>query len=158
MSSPGYTLGWKEHVALPEWGLQLRAKLDTGARTSALHVRDLEIVHAADGSATASFDVVLGRRGAEEHHPITAPVVAFRRVRDTGARSETRAVVHTRIVVGRIDTTADITLTDRSGMNFRMLLGRRTLEGRCVVDPGRGYVAGRPVVPAAPDTDLGGAA
>ncbi|MEX0705718.1 MAG: RimK/LysX family protein [Nitriliruptoraceae bacterium] len=158
MSSPGYTLGWKEHVALPEWGLQLRAKLDTGARTSALHVRDLQIARADDGSSTASFDVVLGRRSAEEHHPIVAPVVAFRRVRDTGARSETRAVVRTRIVVGRIDTTADITLTDRSGMNFRMLLGRRTLEGLCAVDPGRGYVAGRPVVaPAIPANTDGSA-
>jgi hypothetical protein len=61
-------------------------------------------------------------------------------VRDTGARAERRPVVRTRIVCGPVDTTAEITLTDRSGMIFRMLLGRLTLEGRCLVDPAHGYL------------------
>lgn len=143
-------LGWKEHVILPEWDLALRAKLDTGARSSALHVTDLvefdEHVDPSTGRLLpiVRFDVVLGTRRSPEHHEVEAPIVGHKRVRDTGARAETRPVVRTRILCGPLDVTADITLTDRSGMNFRMLLGRLTLEHRCVVDPGHGYLLTEP--------------
>jgi hypothetical protein len=138
-------LGWKEHVELPEWGLRLRGKLDTGARSSALHVANFEEVgvHDAEGHLlpVVRFDVVLGRRDAPRHHEIEAPVVGHKVVRDTGARAERRPVVRTRLVCGPLDTEADITLTDRTGMIFRMLLGRLTLEHHCVVDPAHGYLA-----------------
>ena len=143
-------LGWKEHVVLPEWDLALRAKLDTGARSSALHVTELielgEHVDPATGLALpiVRFDVVLGTRKAPEHHEVEAPIVGHKRVRDTGARAENRPVVRTRIVCGPLDVTADITLTDRTGMNFRMLLGRLTLEHRCLVDPAHGYLLTEP--------------
>jgi hypothetical protein len=142
-------LGWKEHVELPAWGLRLRGKLDTGARSSALHVTSLEEIGTHDSEGhhlpVVRFDVVLGRRDAPEHHEIEAPVVGHRMVRDTRARAERRPVVRTRVVCGPVDTEADITLTDRTGMIFRMLLGRLTLEGHCLVDPARGYVATGPV-------------
>lgn len=141
-------LGWKEHVVLPEWGLELRAKLDTGARSSALHVTELEEIgvheHGSDRLPVVTFDVVLGRRDAPEHHRIEAPVVGHKVVKDTGARAERRPVVRTRIVCGPVDTVGDITLTDRTGMIFRMLLGRLTLEHHCLVDPAHGYVATGP--------------
>lgn len=141
-------LGWKEHVWLPAWDLRLRGKLDTGARSSALHVSSLEEVAAdgeSDGAATrVRFDVVLGTRSRPEHHPVEADVIGHKIVRDTGARAESRPVVRTRIVCGPLDVEADVTLTDRSGMNFRMLLGRLTLERHCLVDPAHGYlVTGR---------------
>lgn len=154
------TLGWREHVWLPDWGLQLRAKLDTGARTSALHVASFEEVaapaealahttapHRADAPqhpTIARFEVVLGRRDAPVHHQVEAPVVGHKVVRDTGGRSERRPVVRTRVVCGPLDLVADVTLTDRTGMRFRMLLGRLALTGRCVVDPSRGYLMGPP--------------
>ena len=149
MSSPPPlpVLGWKEYVSLPAWGLELRAKLDTGARSSALHVTELaELGTHVDPDTGAAvpmvrFDVVLGTKRAPEHHEVEAPIIGHRRVRDTGARAEVRPVVRTRIVCGPVDVEADITLTDRSGMNFRMLLGRLTMEGRCLVDPAHGYVA-----------------
>ncbi|MFO7960173.1 MAG: RimK/LysX family protein [Nitriliruptoraceae bacterium] len=143
-------LGWKEHVSLPEWGLELRAKLDTGARSSALHVTELiELGEHHDPTTgrplpLVRFDVVLGTRRAPEHHQVEAPILGHRRVRDTGARAEERPVVRTRIVCGPLDVTADITLTDRTGMNFRMLLGRLTLEHLCLVDPAHGYVLTTP--------------
>jgi hypothetical protein len=150
-------LGWKEHVELPEWGLRLRGKLDTGARSSALHVTSLEEVGVHDSAGhvlpVVRFDVVLGRRDAPRHHEIEAPVVGHKVVRDTGARAERRPVVRTRIVCGPVDTTAEITLTDRSGMIFRMLLGRLALEGRCLVDPAHGYLT----TGGGPRTSLGGA-
>lgn len=140
-------LGWKEYVSLPAWGLDLRAKLDTGARSSALHVTELselgEQVDPVSGAPTplVRFDVVLGTKRAPQHHEVEAPIIGHRRVRDTGARAEVRPVVRTRILCGPVDVEADITLTDRSGMNFRMLLGRLTMEGRCLVDPANGYIA-----------------
>ncbi len=137
-------LGWKEHVWLPEWDLRLRGKLDTGARSSALHVSSLEEIapshHDGDGLARVRFDVVLGTRSKPQHHPVEAVVVRHKIVKDTGARAENRPVVRTRIVCGPLDVTADVTLTDRSGMNFRMLLGRLTLENHCLVDPAHGYL------------------
>jgi hypothetical protein len=138
--------GWKEHVELPAWDLRLRAKLDTGARSSALHVTALEELGDHVDEATGQrlpvvrFDVVLGSKHAPEHHEVEAPVVGHKVVRDTGARAETRPVVRTRILCGPLDTVADITLTDRSGMNFRMLLGRLTLEHHALVDPAHGYL------------------
>lgn len=146
-------LGWKEHVVLPEWGLRLRGKLDTGARSSALHVTAMEEMgHDTDAASgerlsMVRFDVVLGRKSNPVHHEVTAPIIGHKVVRDTGARAETRPVVRTRIVCGPLDVVADVTLTDRTGMNFRMLLGRLTLEHRAVVDPARGYLVtgrGRP--------------
>lgn len=146
-------LGWKEHVVLPEWNLRLRGKLDTGARSSALHVTAFEELgdHIDDDTGErrplVRFDVVLGRRSKPIHHEVTVPIIGHKVVRDTGARAETRPVVRTRIVCGPLDTMADITLTDRTGMNFRMLLGRLTLEHRALVDPSRGYLVtgrGRP--------------
>ena len=141
-------LGWKERVSLPEWDLELRAKLDTGARSSALHVAELEEVgRQVDGNGelvpVVRFDVVLGSKGAPKHHEVEARVVGHKVVRDTGARTERRPVVRTRIVCGPLDTMADVTLTDRTGMNFRMLLGRLTMDGRCLVDPSQGYLVTR---------------
>lgn len=140
-------LGWKEYVTLPEWGLRLRAKLDTGARSSALHVTEITELDERKDPLTGelrravSFSVVLGTKRSPEYHEIQGFAVGDRRVRDTRARPEQRLVVRTQIECGPLVTEADVTLTDRTGMNFRMLLGRLTLEGRCLVDPQHGYLA-----------------
>jgi hypothetical protein len=142
-------LGWREQVVLPEWDLQLRAKLDTGARSSALHVTELEergtTVDPMSGRTVplVRFDVVLGTKDRPEHHEVAAPVIGHKVVKDTGARAERRPVVRTRILVGPLDVMGNITLTDRTGMNFRMLLGRTTLQGHCLVDPEHSYRYGR---------------
>ena len=137
-------LGWKEQVVLPEWGVRMRAKLDTGARTSALHVESLEEIgeHEHHGVTVplVRLTLLVGRRDDPGRRTIEAPVVGHRRVRDTRARPELRPVVHARLVCGPVDVETDITLTSRQGMNFRMLLGRLTLAGTCVVDPARGYL------------------
>lgn len=138
-------LGWKEHASLPSWGVQkLRVKLDTGARTSALHVEHLEIVgeeeHGGVTLPVLRFRLLIGSRDAPRLHEITAPTVARKRVRDTGAKAEERHVVRTRVVCGPLDREIDVTITDRTGMNFRMLLGRLALEGRALVDPAHGYL------------------
>lgn len=147
MSPTPPILGWKEHVWLPDWDLRLRAKLDTGARSSALHISNLEQLPLRptdlDGEHRVAFDVVLGTKASPRYHHVEAVVVRYAVVRDSGARAEKRPVVRTRIVCGPLDVVADVTLTDRSGMNFRMLLGRLTLQGRCLVDPAHGYLVSK---------------
>lgn len=152
--TPLPVLGWKEQASLPDWGVpHLRAKLDTGARSSALHVEELAEVGTTDVDGVAvpllSFVVLSGRRDQPTRHEITAPVVERKVVRDTGGNHEDRPVVRTRIVCGPIDVVADVTLTSRDLMNFRMLLGRLTLLDACVVDPSLGYLH-TPEPPARP--------
>lgn len=130
-------VGWKEHGALPDWGIRrLRMKLDTGARTSALHVAEVEILK----DDRVRFAVVLGRGDDARRRIVETPLIDIRNVRDTGANEEARPVVRTRIVCGPVDTTTEVTVTDRSGMNFRMILGRTALAGHCLVDPTHGYM------------------
>lgn len=138
-------LGWKEQVALPQLGIaRLRAKLDTGARSSALHVENLQEIghHVVEGDRlpVVRFDVLVGSRSAPRRQTVQVPVTSFKVVRDTGAKAERRPVVRTHVVCGPVDIEAEVTLTSRQGMNFRMLLGRLTLEGQCLVDPGHGYL------------------
>ncbi len=142
-------LGWKERVTLPDWEVgPLPAKLDTGARTSALHVEDLTTVGEREATDRPGeqlprlrFTVLWGGGSGSRRVSVAADAVAYRRVRDTRARSERRPVVRTRLTCGPLDVpAAEITLTSRHGMNFRMLLGRLTLERRCLVDPGRDYL------------------
>jgi hypothetical protein len=134
-------LGWKEIVELPDWGIvDLKVKLDTGAKTSALHIENL--VEVGPGSTDADlpvvrFEVPLTRLDDGPRVEVTAPVVAYRSIRDTRARPELRPVVRTRLRCATIDEVIEVTLTRRSGMLFRMILGRRALRGHAVVDPGR---------------------
>lgn len=146
MSRPDLpVLGWKEQAALPELGIpRLRVKLDTGARSSALHVEDLhDVGHHVVGDEelpVLAFDVLVGSRDDPDRRRVEVPAIGWKVVRDTGAKSEKRPVIRTRIVCGPVDVTAEVTITSRHGMNFRMLLGRLTLQGHCLVDPQHGYL------------------
>lgn len=139
-------LGWKEQVALPDWGVgRLRAKLDTGARTSALHVESLAVVAGGPGDPgdpplRVRFEILVGSRDDPDRRTLDMPVAGFRVVRDSGANQQRRPVVCARVVCGPVDVVTEVTITDRSGMNFRLLLGRLALAGTCLVDPGRGYL------------------
>lgn len=138
-------LGWKEQGSLPDLGIKrLRMKLDTGARSSALHVEDLTTIgtHELEGEELPilRFAVLIGSRDRPRRKWVEVPASGWKVVRDTGANAEKRPVIHTRIHVGPVRTEADITITSRHGMNFRMLVGRLTLAGHAVVDPARGYL------------------
>lgn len=137
-------LGWKEEAALPEWGIgRLRVKLDTGAKTSAIHVSEMDVVghHTVHGEHLPVLDIVipLSRVNPERVARTRVEVVGYKSVRDTGAVLERRPVVRTRLVLGPVDADIDVTVTDRSGMIFRMILGRTALAGRAAVDPAQGY-------------------
>jgi hypothetical protein len=134
-------VGWKEYLDLPELGVfRLKTKVDTGARTSTLHVDRLEVLNVfPDGSEWVEISLCPDRRRPE--HVVTARVKVLRRIRvtDSGGHPEVRPVVETEMVLGPVRKRILLTLADRSGMLFRMILGRKALEGDFHVDVASKY-------------------
>lgn len=141
---PARELGWREWLALPDLGLPaIKAKVDTGAKTSALH----------------AFEVERFRRGGQDYvrfaiHPLQniedlvvgceAPLVDERLVSDSGGHREMRLVIKTQLQLCGAQWPIELTLTNRDSMQFRMLLGRAAMLGKVVVNPNASYLCGRP--------------
>ncbi len=141
-------LGWKEDAALPDWGVErLRVKLDTGAKTSAIHVSSVIEIgeHDREGETlpVVTLEIPLSRLHPERVATVEVPIIGYKSVRDTRAKAELRPVVRTRLRCGPLDHDIDVTITDRTGMIFRMILGREALQGHAVVDPSQGYTSRR---------------
>ncbi len=140
--SPGtLTIGWKEYVALPDLGVRrLKAKIDTGARTSALDVACCELRSAPGAGLEAELSLALDHRHPEQLVTISVPVVRVVMVRNSGGVCEERPVVETTLRLGPVTKRILVTVTSRPSMRFRMLLGRKALEGDFVVDVSRKYL------------------
>jgi hypothetical protein len=138
-------VGWKEYLALPELGIdRLKAKVDTGARTSTLHVASLRVVaEHADGTAELELTLPFDRRHPERSAIARARMLRRVTVRDSGGHREVRPLIATDLVLGPVRKRIFLTLTDRSGMLFRMILGRKALEGDFLVDVSRSYLLQR---------------
>lgn len=137
-------VGWREWIRLPSLGVPwIKAKIDTGARTSSLHAFDLRPYETDDGhrvrfsihpwQATAADGVVVDLRVHDE-----------RSVRSSSGHTETRYVVLVPLVLAGREVVAEVTLTDRDEMGFRMLVGREALVQGFLVDPSVSYAGGRP--------------
>ncbi|REJ73402.1 MAG: ATP-dependent zinc protease [Acidobacteria bacterium] len=134
-------IGWRERVSLPDWGLfDLRAKADTGARSSALDVSSIE---ETDDGRKVRFTVIADRAGDGVEKVVEAPIVRHTHVRSSFGRRARRIFVRTRVVVAGREFVTEIGLVDRSKMLCRMLLGRRSLQGRFLVDSRSTYLHGR---------------
>ena len=140
---PSDIIGWKEWVGLPELGIpDVKAKIDTGARTSALHTFTLKEFY-ADGLRMVRFGIHPLQRRRDIELFCEAPVIERRRVKDSGGHVEKRYVIRTTVQLGSKNWPTDITLTNRDKMLFRMLIGRKAVEDKYLINPARVYQTGR---------------
>lgn len=134
-------IGWREKVSLPELGIgELTAKIDTGAKTSALDASNIEEFE-QQGLRYVRFVV----NGIEGKPTLTceARLIEQRSVTDSGGHSETRYVIETDLELANHRWPVEITLTERSGMKYRMLIGRSAIRRKFVVDPAKSFFADR---------------
>jgi len=137
-------LGWREWVSLPRWDVaHLKAKIDTGARTSSLHAFDLEWFD-RDGHPWVRFEIHPWQRSTADAVVAEAAVVSTRDVRSSSGEIDHRPVVRVPMKISGTIVDAEITLTRRDEMGFRMLVGREAIRRRFLVDPGVSYLGGRP--------------
>lgn len=139
-------LGWREWVALPDLGIGLiKAKVDTGARTSCLHTFRTE-PYTENGERRVKFWVHPTQNDLQEVIECDARVLDERNVSDSGGHKELRLVVETNLVVGDQSWPIEMTLTNRDSMRFRMLIGRTAMAGWATVFPEASYLAGQPAL------------
>lgn len=136
-------IGWREWLALPELGIQhIKAKIDTGARTSALHAFYVD-PFSSRGGQWVRFGIHPLQRDSETVLECEAPVKDHRAVTDSGGHQEHRYVIESSLSLGGRTWPAEITLTNRDSMKFRMLIGRTALRGNFLVDSASSYRFGK---------------
>jgi hypothetical protein len=137
------TVGWREWLALPDLGIRaIKAKIDTGARTSALHTFGLESFE-EDGILKVKFGVHPLQKRNDIEIICVAEVVDRRRVTSSDGQSERRYIISTAVALGGLKWPLELSLTNRRSMRFRMLLGRAAISGLLLVDPAKSYLSGR---------------
>ncbi len=141
-----HVIGWREWVGLPELELPaIKAKIDTGARTSALHAVNLERFRRR-GKPWVRFEVHPHQRDVENSVITEAVVIDVRSIRNSGGAAEHRPVILTTVNLGPLALPIELTLTNRSLMGFRMLLGREAVRNRFFIDPGASFCLREPTM------------
>lgn len=139
-------LGWREWLSIPELGIsRIKAKIDTGARSSCLHTCGLEIYESASGESRVRFSVHPLPRRPSLTVDCDCPLTSRRIVRDSGGHEERRPFIRVPITLGPCTWEVEFSLTSRDNMKFRMLLGRTAMKGRFLVDPSISYQLGKPL-------------
>jgi hypothetical protein len=135
-------VGWREWLSLPQLGIDaIKAKIDTGARTSSLHAFAVESFR-EKGALMVRVKVHPYQKNKKYEIAFDSEVVDQRWVSDSGGHKERRFVIVSRLQLGEHAWDAELTLTNRDTMKFRMLLGRTAMEGCLVVDPAKSYLVG----------------
>jgi hypothetical protein len=137
-------VGWREWVGLPVLGVtRVKAKIDTGARTSSIHAWDIEPFRKS-GAAWVRFELRPLQNGDGARVACEAAVADERMVRSSSGHAEQRFVIATTLSLGETVWPIELTLARRDEMGFRMLIGRTALRRRAVVDPSRSFLCSRP--------------
>jgi Uncharacterized protein conserved in archaea len=136
--------GWREWVSLPGLGVPwIKAKLDTGARSSALHAFDIEVFPSPEGDRVR-FRVRQWQADQGDDVVVECPVLDRRLVRSSSGHAEERVVVVLDVELFGRTVSAEVTLSNRDEMGFRMLIGREALRQGFLVDPARSFIGPRP--------------
>jgi len=139
-------LGWREWVALPEFNIpMIKAKIDTGARSSALHAFAIE-PYQKNGQPWVMFAIHPIQKQSETVLECHAPVKDRRIVSDSGGHKQRRYVIETQLIIGDKAINAEITLTNRDSMLFRMLIGRTAMSNAFLVNPQASFLKGHPCI------------
>jgi hypothetical protein len=143
VSEEKLVLGWREWLSFPDLGIErIKAKVDTGARTSCLHAFFVEPFEKGKED-WVRFGIHPRQGDTDEAVYCEAPLKDRRTVRDSGGHEELRYVIEAQVLIGSHRHAVEVTLTDRDSMKFRALLGRTAIRGNYVVDSGRSYVQSR---------------
>jgi hypothetical protein len=138
-------VGWREWVSFPEIGIKrIKAKIDTGARTSALHAFDIE-QYSKGTQKFVQFKVHPLQRNNHKSVTVRAKVAEMRRIKDSGGNITERPVIVTDLKIGDAVFPIEITLINRDEMGFRLLLGRSAVKNLFFVDPGRSFLKSKRV-------------
>jgi hypothetical protein len=141
----GEVVGWRELIGLPDFNIEeMRAKIDTGARTSALHAENQQQFERA-GQNWVRFK--LSAHGPAPDYLLEAQVIDERDIKNTGGVPERRLIIRTTLLLGRHRWKIDVSLADRKKMEFDLILGRTALRSRGVlINPGSSFIMGRPLI------------
>ncbi|MEL7503671.1 MAG: ATP-dependent zinc protease [Cyanobacteria bacterium J06554_6] len=133
-------IGWREWLSLPELGItRIKAKIDTGARSSALHAFDIETFK-RDGADFVRFWVHPDQRSRQGRVCAEAKLLDVRNIRNSGGQVQSRPLIQTIVMLGKRRWPIELSLTSRDEMGFRMLLGRQAVRHRFLVDSGKSYI------------------
>ena len=133
-------IGWREWIDLPDLGISgIKVKVDSGARTSALHATKIRYLEQHDGETWVSF-MVTAEMSPRRTIRVRAPLVEQRLVRSSLGHATLRPVIHTNVQLGDETWPIEITLVNRDPMGFRMLLGRQALRSRFYIHPARSFI------------------
>lgn len=134
------TIGWREWLSLPSLGVaRIKAKIDTGARTSALHAFDIHEFE-SNSHQFVRFKLHPQQRRTDETIECTAPLVDRRLVKSSSGHTSLRPVILAPVCLGNFNWLIELTLTNRDEMGFRMLLGRQAIGDRFVVHAGKSFI------------------
>lgn len=133
-------IGWREYIAFPQLQIdQIKAKIDTGARSSALHAYQIE-TYQSHGETMIRFRVNPYQGHTQHTMEADAKLLEMRLVRNSGGIAELRPVIETQVTLAYQTWSIELTLTNRDVMGFRMLLGRQAVRNQFLIDPGKSFL------------------
>lgn len=141
--APPVLIGWREWAAFPDLGAErIKAKIDTGAKTSAIHARKIT-THMRDGVLWAEFLLHPVQKKRLPELKCAAPVIDRRKVRSSNGAEEIRYIIETTLRFAGREWTVELSLANRDQMGFRLLLGRDALRKKFIIDPGQSFLLGK---------------